>query len=372
MENLLDVENKSVYIHIPFCDIICSYCDFCKLYSNDNMIDKYLDELDKEIKSRYKGEVIETLYIGGGTPSSLSIKQLVKLFNIIKIFNKSSNIEFSVEGNFESTSYEKIDLYKKSGVNRLSFGIETTNNKLLKLLNRSLDKVHVSNIINYCRDIGIDNINLDLIYALPGEDLDILKKDLDYIISLSPKHISTYSLIIEEHTKLFIDKYKNIDEDRDLEMYLFIHNYLTKYGYNHYEISNYSKDGYFSRHNLVYWNNEYYYGFGLGASGYINNIRYSNTRSYNKYIDGSYLLSEEVIDSNSDMDYHIMLKLRLSTGINKKEFYDRYHINIEEVYDYSKLVDDGLLIDNINIYIPYDKWYLENYIISNFRRMHER
>lgn len=178
---------KSVYIHIPFCNKICSYCDFCKLLYNEKFIDKYLDSLEKEIKDIYRGEEIETLYIGGGTPSCLTYNQLEKLFKILKIFVKSKTFEFTIEGNFDSTSYEKLDLYKKNGVNRLSFGIETTNLELLRLLNRELDKEHVLDIINYAKKIELNNINVDLIYALPGEDLNILEKDLEFICSLDIK-----------------------------------------------------------------------------------------------------------------------------------------------------------------------------------------
>lgn len=188
---------KALYIHIPFCKEICSYCDFCKLLYNEKFINNYLDALEKEVSSLYQGEIIETIYIGGGTPSCLSYSELERLFKIISVIKRSENCEFTIEGNFDTTSYEKLDLYKKVGINRLSFGIETTNEKLLKFLNRSLDKNRVVDIINYSKSIGLNNINVDLMYALNNEKIKDLEKDLDFISSLKVTHISTYSLILE-------------------------------------------------------------------------------------------------------------------------------------------------------------------------------
>ena len=219
---------KSAYIHIPFCNKICSYCDFSKFYNYKEFIDKYLISLEKEIKSIYKGEVLDTIYIGGGTPTVLELNDLEKLLKILNIFNKSKNIEYTIESNIDTLSKDKLDLLKKYNINRISIGIETTNNKLLKLLNRDLNKKHLEEMINYSKSIGIDNINLDLIYALPGEKMLDLKKDLEYITSLNPKHISTYSLIIEEHTVLNNLKYKSISEELDLKMYNYICNYFSK------------------------------------------------------------------------------------------------------------------------------------------------
>ncbi len=358
---------KSVYIHIPFCDRICSYCDFCKILYNKKFINKYLDSLEKEIDNTYKDEIIDTIYIGGGTPSSLDIAELDKLFKIISKFKVSKDLEFTIEGNFESTTFDKLDLYKKCGVNRLSFGIETTNNELLSLLNRSLDKKHVISIINYAKNIGICNINVDLMYALPGEDIDILKKDLDFIMSLDIKHISTYSLILEDHTLLSINKYKNISEDLDLEMYNYICKCLKNNAFNHYEISNFCKEGYYSRHNSIYWNNLEYYGFGLGASSYIENKRINNTRSINKYFNNNYILNYEELSDLDVMNYEIMLNLRLSSGIDKIKFFNKYQRSIDTCYNYSELIEEGYLIDNgDNIYIPDDKWYVSNSIIIKF------
>ena len=274
---------KSVYIHIPFCENICSYCDFCKLKYNSEWISLYLESLKQEIETYYKGEKIRTLYIGGGTPSVLSMIELTKLFEILKLFDLSELEEFTIECNIESITNEKLILFKKNNVNRLSIGVQTFNEKFIKLLNRNHTKEEVEEKINMAKLVGFDNINVDLMYALPGETMEDLECDVDEILRLNVPHISCYSLMIEPNTKLYIDNVKEIDEDLDYEMYKYIEKRLNNREHTHYEVSNYAKIGYESKHNLVYWNNEYYYGFGLGASGYLENYRYDNTKNLTKY-----------------------------------------------------------------------------------------
>ena len=351
---------KSCYVHIPFCEKICSYCDFCKMFYNKKIVDKYLDSLEEEIHTLYNGEELETLYIGGGTPSSLNIEQLERLFEILNIFEKNKNIEFTIECNFSNIDKEKLELFKKYGVNRLSFGLETTSKKQLDFLERREDLDNTRNIIELAKNMGFNNINVDLMYALPGEEISDLKKDLEVIYSLNIEHVSCYSLIIEEHTKLGIKNIENINEELDYEMYNVICDFMRDHGYKHYEISNFSKEGYHSRHNLVYWNNLEYYGFGMGASSYIDNRRCSNTRSINKYLNGEYLLEEEYLDLEDLVYYEVMLNLRKSDGIDLDKLYSKYRVNI----DYHELVKLGLLKVNKNmLYIPEDKWYISNDII---------
>ena len=355
---------KNCYIHIPFCDKICSYCDFCKMYKYEKFVDTYLDALEREIKSIYKGEELDTIYIGGGTPSSLSIKQLKRLFEILSIFKKSKVIEYTIENNFENTDREKLELYKEIGINRLSFGIETTNKDNLKLLDREIDLDKVRYTISICRELGFNNINVDLMYALPNESIEDLENDLNFIYSLDVEHISTYSLIIEDHTKLGINNTKNISEDLDYEMYKYICSSMKSNGYNHYEISNFSKDGYSSKHNTCYWDNSNYYGFGLGASSYIDNMRITNTRSLNNYCKEKYVKEVEYLDVNDTMEYEVMLNLRKSDGIDLDKFKSKYNKSLINVYNYKELIDLGLLILNNNhLYIPEDKWYISNSII---------
>lgn len=358
---------KSVYVHIPFCCSICSYCDFSKFYYNEDWINQYLESLNNEIDLNYKGEVLNTLYIGGGTPSCLNVEQLTKLFNIIKKFNLSTKVEFTFECNVENINKEKLELLYNNGVNRLSIGVQTFNNDLLKTLNRHHTKEEVIEKINLAKSIGFNNINVDLIYAIPKEDMNILKNDLDLFLSLNINHISTYSLIIEPNTKLYIDKFKNIDEDLDYEMYKYICTKLKENGYNHYEISNFAKDGYESSHNLTYWNNEEYYGFGLGASGYVNGIRYDNTKSLNKYLNRNYIYESHKLELKEIIENEFILGLRKVKGINKKFFQDKYNINIKDINHVKKLITEGkLLEDKDNIYINPKYLYTSNDILIEF------
>lgn len=336
----------AIYIHIPFCNYICAYCDFCKVFYNKKYVNDYLDALDKEITSNYKGEVITSLYIGGGTPSSLSIDELEKLFNIISIFNLSEDCEITMEGNPDSLSLDKIKLLKKYGVNRVSLGVETINNKLQETLERKTSKDNVINCINNLKSNGITNINVDLIYAIIGETLDDLKEDLNFLLSLDVPHISTYSLIIEDNTKLKINDVKNIDKLIDREMYDMISSILKDNSYIHYEISNFAKVGYQSKHNLKYWYNEHYYGFGVGASGYLNDIRYTNTRSITNYIKGNTISYKEILSIKDKIFYEVMLNLRTNRGIDKEIFKDKYKTDISDIFEYKDLVKDKVLFED--------------------------
>ena len=358
---------ESVYIHIPFCNNICSYCDFCKIYYKDDLVYKYLDSLEKEIKEIYKKEKIKTLYIGGGTPSSLNIKQLEKLFSIINLFDLNENLEFTFECNINDLNEEKLKILYLNKVNRLSIGVQTFNEKFLKLLNRNHTKNEIINKIELAQQIGFNNINVDLIYALPGETLDDLKEDLDFFLSLNINHISTYSLILEPNTVLGINKTKPISEDLDYEMYKEICNILKKNGFKHYELSNFSKDGFESRHNLTYWNNKEYYGFGLGATGYVDEIRYTNTKSIKNYLDGKYKYIIEDVSLNEKYENEMILGLRKIEGVNKKEFYKKYNKNIEDVFDIKDLLGKKYLIDDgENIYINEEYLYVQNSILTYF------
>ena len=358
---------KNCYIHIPFCESICSYCDFCKMFYNKEMVDKYLIALEHEINSKYKGNELDTIYIGGGTPSSLSIEQLERLFKITDKLNKSKKIEFTIESNISQITEEKLILYKKHGVNRISIGIESIDKNNLKILERTNDKIDIKEKIKLIRSKGINNINVDLIYALPNETLEVLKEDLFFILSLDIEHISTYSLIIEKNTKLYINNVRNISEDIDYEMYRMIVNVLKENKYNHYEISNFSKEGYESKHNKCYWLNNEYYGFGLGASSYINKKRSTNTRSISKYLENKYENYIEELNNKDIEEYEIILGLRLIKGINLTKYREKYNKELIDNYNYKSLIEDGLLKENNNyLYIPEDKLYVSNEIIVRF------
>ena len=360
----MDMTEKSVYIHIPFCKKICSYCDFCKFIYNSTWVDKYLNALKKEIEDRYLDNPIKTIYIGGGTPSALNTKELNKLFRIIKIFKRVDDYEFTFECNLNDINEELISILVKNGVNRISIGIESFNEKNLQFLNRTANFKESLQKINICKDLGINNINVDLIYAIPKESIFTLKKDLKYIKKLNITHVSTYSLMIEDHTMLKYNNTEPIEEDIDYKMYKIIRHKLKRYGFKHYEISNFAKEGYESKHNLVYWNNEEYYGFGLGASGYIEGVRYDNTKSLTEYLKGNTILNKEILSEKEIMDYELILGLRKTSGINAKAFYDKYHVNIQNQYKIEELLKEkDLIYKNGNIFINPDKLYIMNEIL---------
>lgn len=357
----------SIYIHIPFCKTICSYCDFCKVIYFKEWVNKYLDELQKEVKQYYKNEIIKTIYIGGGTPSSLSMEELTKLFSIIKLIKLDKTYEFTFECNIDDLNEEKLELLNDNGVNRLSIGIQSFNQDNLILLNRKHDYNDVKSKIDLANSIGFKNINIDLIYAIPNQTIETLKQDLDLFTSLNITHISTYSLMIEPNTLLGTKKIKSINEEDDYMMYNYIVNYLSNKEFNHYEISNFALNNYESKHNLVYWNNEEYYGFGVGASGFYKNIRYDNTRSLTNYLKGKYRLNENNLSISENIENALMLGFRKIKGINKKDFYNKYNINLEDNAIIKKLVGEGRLIeDSTNIYIDSKYLYVSNNILVNF------
>ena len=351
----------SIYIHIPFCSSICTYCDFCKVLKNNQWINKYLTSLEKEIKQNYHGEYVKTLYIGGGTPSSLSLEDLTRLFSILKIFNIDEDTEITFESNSEDLTLDKINFLKQH-INRLSIGVQTFNKKTLKILNRKLNAENLNNAFK-----NFDNINIDLMYGFQNQSINDLKSDLNKIVKLNPTHISTYCLILEPNTKLYIDNYTPLEDDRERDMYDLIVQTLKDNNYEQYELSNFSKPKYQSKHNLVYWNNENYYGFGLGASGYIDNIRYENTRSLTKYLKGNYILVKDELSLDETIQNEFILGFRKIAGINKQNFYQKYKISLKEINIINELLSQKLLIENKNnIYINSKYLYTSNEVLLNF------
>lgn len=355
---------RSVYIHIPFCKSICSYCDFCKFLHEEVYASEYLNELSKEIDKYYDNDKIRTLYIGGGTPSVLSLNNLKKLFEITKKFDTSLLEEFTFEMNIDDITEEKLLLLKTNNVNRISIGIQSFNEINLKYLNRKHTKNEIIKNINLAKNY-FTNINVDLMFALPIETFSTLKKDVKEILKLDVPHISTYSLIIEQNTVLSHSKVKPMEEDLDYKMYSYILKELKKNNYNHYEVSNFAKEGYQSKHNLNYWQNNEYYGFGLGAHGFISELRYENTRSFNTYLKGNYRFNELVLSKREDMENEVILGLRKLEGINIVDFFNKYKINIQEEFNITPLLKNGLLkIKDNNIYIPEEKIYIMNTILN--------
>ena len=355
---------KSIYIHIPFCNQICNYCAFSKMYYIEKWIQPYLKALKQEIESTYQQDIVDTIYIGGGTPTSLKPKELEQLLKITNIIQKSNHLEFTIECNIEDITKEKMNILKKYGVNRLSIGIQTFNRKHLKNLNRNYQE-------NYLEKVKLakkyfNNISIDLMYGLQNQTLEELKEDIQTILKLDIPHISCYSLMIEPHTVFYNQKVKPVSEDIDYQMYQTINNML-KSKYIHYETSNYGKPNYFSNHNLNYWNNGYYYGFGLGASGYIKNYRYTNTKKINEYLEGKYIKEKEKITKKDNMIYEMILGLRKKEGVSLEQFKNKYGLKIEEAFDIQELLNQKKLIKkNGYIYIPSKYSYIANEILVYF------
>lgn len=349
------MNNKGLYIHIPFCEHICAYCDFTKFFYDTKKVNEYLIALENELNNSSISN-ISSIYVGGGTPTSLNELELEKLLKIISIYYKEG-ISYTFEANVENLTLEKIILLKKYGVNRISIGVQTFSPRLLKIISRHHNEEKVKNVISLLHQVGIDDINVDLIYALPSQTFEELKEDLSKFVSLDVTHISTYALSVNDHT--FFKNKNIVEQDADVtrNMYDYIVSYLKQNGFNRYEVSNFSKDGYSSKHNIIYWRNQEYYGIGCGASGYINNIRYENTKSLNKYIKGLYRYKEEILTKDDISFYEIMLGLRLIEGISHYDI--KYHDKIE------KCLNSGLLekIDN-RIKVKDEYLFILDYILE--------
>lgn len=334
----------SLYVHIPFCEHICAYCDFPKLIKNSYFIEPYFKALLFEIDDKSINQV-DTIYIGGGTPTSLDDDKFEILLKSLSKY-LSNDYEFSVESNVESLSDTKIELFKKYGVNRISLGIQSFDNNVLKYLDRKHTKEECINLIKKLKSNGFSNINCDLIYGGKFTTLESLKNDLDILLSLDIDHISCYSLIIEENTKLYIDGDKELDDEILRNQYDFILSYLRKNNFKRYEVSNFAKPNKECKHNLTYWKNKHYHAVGLGAAGYIGSIRYKNTRNLNKYIAHEYVEEKEIVDTNDHKKYFLMTNLRLEDGFLLEDYKQIY--NSDFLLEYSKelkeLVNSGLLI----------------------------
>lgn len=345
---------NSLYIHIPFCESICDYCDFTKLQYFHNFAVSYINQLKNELDSLKINRRLKTIYIGGGTPTSLEDELFEKVLSFLVPY-LDENYEFTVECNPESLSLNKIKLMKKYGVNRLSIGVESTDDRILKSINRKHTFLDVKNAVNLAKEIGINNINLDLILGLPNVSKSMLIKDVKNILSLDVNHISCYGLTVHEHTVFFNKNIEPPMDDELREMYDIVNELLHSKGYIHYEVSNWSKPNYYSRHNLTYWKDENYYAIGLGASGYIDNIKYTNTKNLTTYLkDYSIKDYQEEISKEDDETYYIMLNLRTIFGLNLREFSSIYNKDLYSLHrDYiDKCIKVGHLILENDILKP--------------------
>lgn len=356
---------EHAYIHIPFCLRKCRYCSFV---SGKDIKDKYLyiDALIREIKLRYKKDLLKTIYFGGGTPSLLEADEL---FKILSEFNFNESSEITLEVNPETARYDKLSKLKEIGFNRVSLGVQTFNNNILKAIGRNHDEQTIYTAIDNIKKAGFKNISIDFIYGLINQTIELFKQDLEKALKLDIQHISSYGLKIEEGSYFYLHPPVNIpDDDMQAKMYLMMCKILKESGFEHYEISNFAKKGFSSNHNCAYWKNKNYYGFGLNASGYENNIRYKNTSDMEQYIYNPIIHEEEeTLTLQETMENEIFLALRLKEGININLLNKKFNIDFEKRYKgiiekYSQL----LVIENNTCKLTEEGILLSNNIMSEF------
>lgn len=338
-----------LYIHIPFCKRKCYYCDFTSFSNCKQYVEQYIEQLKNEIinqnLSKYK---ITTIYIGGGTPSYIDSSYIVEILKMINIENTK---EITIEVNPGTVTEEKLEDYYNAGINRISIGLQSTNDKLLKTIGRIHNYEEFIKTYKLARKVGFKNINIDLMIALPTQTMENLQDTIDKITSLNPEHISVYSLIVEEGTLL--DKMINegrlklLDEETERKMYWLVKNKLENLGYKHYEISNFAKDGSESRHNMNCWNQKEYIGVGLSAHSYLNKKRYSNTENLKKYLEDveKNITIHEIQTIENERNEYMLLGLRKIDGINIQNFKNKFVDNPIYLYreELNKLVKDKLI-----------------------------
>ena len=330
----------SAYVHIPFCTQICYYCDFSKVFIKNQPVDSYLEHLLEEFRS-YDIQKLRTLYIGGGTPTALSAPQLeVLLDGLTKNLNLSVLEELTIEANPGDLDADKIAVLKHSPVNRVSLGVQTFDDKMLKKIGRSHLEKDIYENIDRLKLAGFDNISIDLIYALPGQTMDQVKENVAKAIELNIPHMSLYSLILENHT-VFMNRMRRgklplPKEELEAEMFEYIIAELERVGFEHYEISNFSKPGFESRHNLMYWDNAEYYGIGAGASGYVDGVRYKNHGPIRHYLsaveEGNARITEEHLNQKEQMEEEMFLGLRKKSGVSMARFEEKFGRSFDGLY----------------------------------------
>ncbi len=328
---------KGLYIHIPFCKQKCKYCDFISYTDKEDIFDEYIDRLSVEAQE-YKGAKIDTVFIGGGTPSLLSCEQLRALTEMVKTtFILSDDCEITIEANPKTLDSNKLKTLKSFGINRISLGVQSFCDEELKAIGRIHDGKTAYNTVELIKEHGFNNFNLDIMLNLPNQTKESLLNTLETAISLNPSHISCYSLILEENTPLFREyesgKFEITSDEYDRELYTLAKNILSQNGYRQYEISNFAKEGFKSRHNLKYWSCDEYIGLGVAAHSYLNGTRFYNTSEINDYLKGNYHTKEETVLTKEDkISEYIIMRLRLTDGVPTEEFKKKFNADFYEIY----------------------------------------
>lgn len=371
-----------LYIHIPFCEHKCDYCDFYSVTKFDDYV-RYTDSLllqMEDFSEKASDYIVNTIYIGGGTPTVLPVKRMLEIIDgIYRNFKVDENVEFTMEANPATVNKKMLKKYYKAGVNRLSFGMQSTIDEELASLSRIHSFDEFVNSYNMAKQVGFENINVDIMYGIPGQTQRSLGYTLEQVCELEPTHISLYGLKIEEGTPFFEkkDKLELPDEDTEFEMYKYAVDYLKFKGYWQYEISNFAKDGFKCKHNLKYWNCQEYLGFGPAAHSYFADRRFSYKRSVAMFMDaleyvdaGIDILEEEyAVTPEERIDEYIMLKLRLADGLNVNEFKYNFNKDFSQMFEKElKLyIDNGFMeFKNGQYYFTTKGMYVSNYILSTF------
>ena len=331
---------QAAYIHIPFCEHICHYCDFNKVYLKGQPVDDYIAALEEEIKLTLEetpAKALNSIFVGGGTPTALNEKQLERLCRSISDhLPLQDEGEYTFEANPGDLTEDKLRVLFESGVNRLSFGVQSFNDELLKRIGRTHKAEDVFRSVEAAQKVGFHNISIDLIYGLPGQTLEDFNQTLEASFSLETTHFSGYSLIIEPKTIFYQLQNKGKlplpTEDDEAAMYDLLMNRMESHGYHQYEISNFSKKGYESRHNLTYWDNDYYYGFGAGAHSYINGVRRSNYGPLKKYMTPIHnhelpIMDEMILSEKEKWEEEMFLGLRKIQGVSINHFIEKFGKN---------------------------------------------
>ena len=360
------MEKLGIYIHIPFCKKKCKYCDFISFSCFEEKEEEYVNCLIKEIEKANCSKVVSTIYIGGGTPSIIDSKNIIKILEkVYSNFNVLEDAEITIEVNPGTVTRKKLENYKNAGINRLSIGLQSAENRILELIGRIHTYEDFLNTYNLAKEVGFTNINVDLMLAIPTQTEKELIESVQKVIDLNPNHISLYSLIIEEGTELENLISKNelelLDENIERNMYWKTKKLLEKNGYNHYEISNFSINGFESKHNLDCWNQEEYLGFGLAAHSYFNNKRFSNIDKLDVYLENiqnekyeENIEIHEIQDKPSKMREFMMIGLRKIEGVKISDFEKKFRINplFYFRFEISRLTDEELIevdLDNIKL-----------------------
>lgn len=356
-----------IYVHVPFCESKCSYCDFASFVCGEDLKDRYFNKLEKEIREcKYKDRLVTSIYIGGGTPSSVDAKYIQQIMQAIKKnFVVDKNAEISIECNPASGSLEKLKKYKELGINRISFGVQSLNDKTLKFLNRRHTKKEAIEAIKDAQKACFENISVDLMIGVSQSEKSLLDS-AKTLIELGVKHLSAYMLQIEEGTPLHnaYQKDKTIvpDDDTCVDMYDKLTRFLIERGYCHYEISNFALKGYQCQHNLGYWKLDDYIGFGLSAHSYVDGVRFANSRNFEEYFNGK-LASYEKITKGQQIEEKIMLGLRCKEGVSIKDLQNLGY-DITQNSNLSKFVEQGILkIDDGIVTLNPDFYGVSNSII---------